>query len=714
LRSAAVKIATYQDVDPSHTLTIRNTFASEMRKRFRELRGVIWRSIVEEDALALRENPLFTVTTLKTHQMTTAGVRAFDFRTSGEKVEGFMRWLNAQVNAGILEISQIPQLGGAIDQRWTDVYIQSAYQQGIKNARSELRKAGWDVPPISAETGGVSAVFNNPFHADRVGLLYTRTFADLRGITATMENQVGRILAQSMAEGLGPREIARRLNRTISGPMGDLGLTDTLGRFIPAERRAVILARTETIRAHAEAQLQEYENWGAVGVTARVEFRNAGDSRVCQICIDLNGKTFTIQEARGVIPVHPQCLLDGQIRIYTSEGWRHIKDLVVGDMVLTHKARFRKVTQTHRTPKQTPHAVRVYLDGKDNYQKRRLSLTHEHPILINGEWKEAKHVRSGDMVSYFADECARCAKPIPFFRKYCSTSCRSKDIAENQWSDPGHRQNMSEKARAQMHREYASGIRDKDKISRKANDQHRQNIKEGTHWRGERDKFRIARVTNGPEQRKRSSERMKRNNPGQDPEVRARMTASLIETYRKHPDKHPNRVMALKGRRTGIEQKMKDLLDRIGIEYIEQYAVTSPNGGRGRGAHYYVDFAIPALMIAIECDSAYWHQDTERDGIRQDHIESLGWTVIRFDDEKINKCMDEVQDELLRVVGNHEGNFSFLDMEVRKVEHWDVKKSRTLFNLSVDEDESYVANGFVVHNCRCVWIPVDPEAEDEE
>jgi SPP1 gp7 family putative phage head morphogenesis protein len=310
-----VSIATYQQVDPSHTLTLRNAFASDMGKRFRELRGIIWRAIVDEDVFGLMTGSTTTTLPLtlfsldrglKTYQMRTPGPRAFAFNTSRQKVSAFMEWLNEQVEQGILEASTIPQLGQGIQPQWTDVYIQSAYQQGIRKGHQELIKAGWDIPSIE-KLGGIEAIFNQPFHADRVGLLFTRTFSDLRGITGTMETQIARVLAQAMADGKGPREIARLLNRTISGPMGDLGITDTLGRFIPAERRAKILARTEIIRAHAEAQLQEFENWGVVGVTAEVEFRTAGDSRVCVICASLNEKIFTIEEARGVIPRHPQC-----------------------------------------------------------------------------------------------------------------------------------------------------------------------------------------------------------------------------------------------------------------------------------------------------------------------------------------------------------------------------------------------------------------------
>lgn len=214
-----------------------------------------------------------------------------------------MDWLRRETDNVILDI---PQLGRGIEDRWTDTYIQSAYQQGIRRGRQELIGADYQVPSIE-ETGGIEVWFNQPFHADRVGLLYTRTFNDLRGITSAMDGQISRILAQGMADGKHPRQLAKMLTRTIKGPQGDLALTDTLGRFIPAERRAEVLARTEMIRAHAEAQIQEFRNWRAEGVKIKAEWTTAQDGRVCEECASREGRTYTLEEASGMIPLHPQC-----------------------------------------------------------------------------------------------------------------------------------------------------------------------------------------------------------------------------------------------------------------------------------------------------------------------------------------------------------------------------------------------------------------------
>lgn len=295
-----VSAYTARQYDPTRTLTLRNAFARDARKRFTELRGVIRRAIVDEDVFALQGAPATFA------EMTTPGPRAFDFPRTSDKVAAFMDWLKAQEEAGILEVSKAAQLGEAVEGAWTNKYIESAYQRGIQRARQEMRAKGYPVPSIE-ETGGLQAAFNTPVHLDRVGLLYTRTFSDLKGITDAMDTQVSRVLSQAMAEGKGPREIARLLTRTISGPVGDLGLTDTLGRFIPAQRRAVMLARTETIRAHHIGMIQEYRNWTVEGITVKAEWVTAGGNRVCERCLAMEGRIFKLDEIESLIPLHPQC-----------------------------------------------------------------------------------------------------------------------------------------------------------------------------------------------------------------------------------------------------------------------------------------------------------------------------------------------------------------------------------------------------------------------
>jgi len=273
--------------DPTRTLTIRKKFVAEMNKRFRALKGLIRRSIVDNDCFGLRP---------QTIPLAEARPGQFKFERSADKVEAFMDWLKEQEEAGILEIIERERLGGAVEEPWTNIYIDSAYQAGIRRARSELRAQGVDIPEFGPVGDPITAAFNQPIHADRVGLIYTRVYSELKGISAAMDQQISRVLAQGLAEGRNPLVIAQMINDRVD----KIGLT-----------RAKTLARTEVIRAHHIANITEYRNAGIEKVRVRAEWLTAGDGRVCEVCADYERRTrrnpMTLDEVEGLIPAHPNC-----------------------------------------------------------------------------------------------------------------------------------------------------------------------------------------------------------------------------------------------------------------------------------------------------------------------------------------------------------------------------------------------------------------------
>lgn len=274
-------------LDPTRTLTLRRAFEAALVRRFQDIKRVIKKSIVDRDCFGLQPR-LHQVTALR-HPTSTAE-QAYAFMTSGQKVASFMAWLQEQVDAGILEIFTGQQLGTAIDTAWTNTYIKTAYQKGMQHADAQLKKAGHAIP--EGWSDDLEALFRQPAHADRAGLIFTRTFTDLQGITAEMDKQISRILADGIAKGDNPREIAKALADRVD----KIGIT-----------RARLLAQTEVIHAHAEATLQEYANWGLEGVSVEAEWVTSGLGTVCELCKSLQGKSFTIEEARGMIPRHPRC-----------------------------------------------------------------------------------------------------------------------------------------------------------------------------------------------------------------------------------------------------------------------------------------------------------------------------------------------------------------------------------------------------------------------
>ena len=91
------------------------------------------------------------------------------------------------------------------------------------------------------------------------------------------------------------------------------------------------------------------------------------------------------------------CLAAGEL-VVTDRGNRPIEEIQDGDLVLTHRGRFRKVMRTFRTPAPDEMIrLRAYGAGHD------LVCTKNHPLHVqrDGEWTfiDASDVRVGDLVS---------------------------------------------------------------------------------------------------------------------------------------------------------------------------------------------------------------------------------------------------------------------------------------------------------------------------
>ena len=274
--------------DPTRTLTLRKAFVADIDRRFNALKRLIKTSMVDNDCFGL----VTPATPFSALAAATPG--QFRFDRSAAKVEGFMAWLHEQEKAGLLELVQKSRIGAPVEALWANIYIDTAYQRGIRRGREELRKQGVDIPTFGDKQlrDPVIAAFNQPIHADRVGLIYSRVYSDLKGITSAMDTQISRVLAQGLAEGRNPREIARVINDRV----------DAIGIV-----RARALARTEVIRAHHAANVQEYRNAGIEGVTVMAEWSTAG-FKVCPVCIDFAKKgPYTLDEIEFEIPKHPNC-----------------------------------------------------------------------------------------------------------------------------------------------------------------------------------------------------------------------------------------------------------------------------------------------------------------------------------------------------------------------------------------------------------------------
>lgn len=255
---------------------LRRRFMRDINIRFAALKRAVIALVFEEDAFGLAKRVPFTINA------------RWEFRTDDAKVEAFKEWFNLQVEKGILSVDT------NTGEPWAAKYVTSAYRQGIMRAYTDVR------PDLGKESMGfmqgsraqfLQSSFNQPERVSKVKMLATRTFEELKGMSAKMGADMNRVLADAMAKGLNPRQVARTLTREV-----DI-----------SRERALRIARTEIIHAHAEGQLDSMEDLGVEEVGAMVEWSTAGDGRVCQRCQGMQGKVFTLKEARGMLPLHPNC-----------------------------------------------------------------------------------------------------------------------------------------------------------------------------------------------------------------------------------------------------------------------------------------------------------------------------------------------------------------------------------------------------------------------
>jgi SPP1 gp7 family putative phage head morphogenesis protein len=282
-------------LDPTRTVTLRRVFLGKIRRQFRRLKALIAKVIGQDNYLGL------------VSETTTANAQSiYSFGNSQTKLKGFQYWLKAQLDSHIV--------GQTERQIWQE-YVEQGFKKGAGRAFDDAqiqrpKKKSKKSPKVSSTAGqGGSSVllsgdyttqtkdeflrssFGQPVAIEKAQLLASRTFEELEAVTYDMSNRMSRVMVDGLVQGKNPVEVARDLSEEVDISRG----------------RAERIARTEIIRAHAEGQLTALEQMGVKEVGAQVEWATAGDSLVCPKCAGLEGKILSIEKARGMLPLHPNC-----------------------------------------------------------------------------------------------------------------------------------------------------------------------------------------------------------------------------------------------------------------------------------------------------------------------------------------------------------------------------------------------------------------------
>ncbi len=215
----------------------------------------------------------------------------WQFASSAEKLKLFQAWLRTQIKR---------EITSAGDEALWRAYVEAGFKKGAGRAFDDTKKIERRISRSKPQTLDFYAgtkdqflrsTFGQPVAIEAVKVLAARSFAELEGITEQMSTRMVRTLADGLVQGKGPRDIAADL-------AADVDIS---------KERALVIARTEIVRAHSEGQLDAMEQLGVEEVGVAVEWSTAGDERVCKRCAPLEGVVLTLAEAHGMIPRHPQC-----------------------------------------------------------------------------------------------------------------------------------------------------------------------------------------------------------------------------------------------------------------------------------------------------------------------------------------------------------------------------------------------------------------------
>lgn len=240
---------------------LRDDLVKEMSRRFHRLGERVEQMFPHFFPMAVKTNALTTNT---------------------NKTQQFMDWLK--------EIQQ--DAGGLNEQGWLDDAIAGAMQRATVQAVGQVRGTRFAKRLHPDNAQAVAGLGNTEGMRRRAELLFTRAYTDLKGITAKMDAQISRTMAEGIMAGKSPYDIARDLRDTVEG------------MTLP---HAKMLARTEITRAHHVATIQSYREMGVIGVEVLAEWVTSGLDNVCEECEALEGRKFTLDAIESLIPLHPNC-----------------------------------------------------------------------------------------------------------------------------------------------------------------------------------------------------------------------------------------------------------------------------------------------------------------------------------------------------------------------------------------------------------------------
>lgn len=146
-----------------------------------------------------------------------------------------------------------------------------------------------------------------------------------------------------------------------------------------SRKSANVLVQTETGAVLTEADKKAYKEYDV----EKYEYLSTLDSRTSEICRDLDGKVFNLDDMQigvNAPPLHPNCF-DKEVEIFTNNGWKYIKELNNNDMCLSFNPNNIKEVE-YLKPKD--YIKYLYNGNLINFKNKTLDInvTPNHQMII--------------------------------------------------------------------------------------------------------------------------------------------------------------------------------------------------------------------------------------------------------------------------------------------------------------------------------------------
>jgi len=442
------------------------------------------------------------------------------------------------------------------------------------------------------------------------------------------------------------------------------------------------------------------------------------------------------------IPVHPyaqragyyaesgKCILNQNALVYTLDGWKKIKNIRVGDLVLTHKGRFRKVLAAIKHKEKAAINKKVSVSAKlpGIKELQTLAVTDDHRFYTPEGWIEAKYLK-GKKVYFMGVGCEVCDSLLylrgGYNLKFCLEHLRTNAHLALVGKIPYNKNKTYEEV---------YGI-EKARALKEALSKNQLGVKFGTLEERFFGKELEKKHNNYSVSMKRTTAKLKRegyyassmylkdfaqrkasgfgfqNMSSEKVKAASRLgTQSVIKLYKnktyeqrfgkKRAEEIKEklsklailRIKNMSTKDTIPEKILESFLIQLNLEYEKQWVFKFG----------LADFYLPGYDIVLEADGDYWHnypKGNKKDKIRDKYLTDSGYSVLRFWEHDLRENPKECKDRLIRFLGNHNGNFRLAEVKVVDVVY-NKMINNTKYDLEIEEDNSFVCRGFVVHNSQ--------------